>query len=127
LLDEPFSALDPLLRERLREELLELLADLTIPAVIITHDPDDVDAFAGGLILYDHGQARQVPDYRAARRNFATAGQCLRHLQEERGGARQSAANPAAFMPHSARPAAFAAALTQRPASARAEGAAGSR
>lgn len=127
LLDEPFSALDPLLRERLREELLELLADLTIPAVIITHDPDDVDAFAGGLILYDHGQARQVPDYRAARRNFATAGQCLRHLQEERGGARQRAANPAAFMPHSARPAAFAAALTPRPASARAEGAAGSR
>ena len=42
LLDEPFP-LDPLLRERLREELLELLADLTIPAVIITHDPDDVD------------------------------------------------------------------------------------
>ena len=35
MLDEPFSALDPLLRERLREELLELLADLTIPAVII--------------------------------------------------------------------------------------------
>ena len=32
LLDEPFSALDPLLRERLRDELLELMADLTIRA-----------------------------------------------------------------------------------------------
>ena len=82
LLDEPFSALDPLLRERLREELLELIENLTIPAVIISHDPDDVDAFAGGLVLYDKGRARTVPDYAAVRSDFATAGKCLRHLQE---------------------------------------------
>lgn len=111
LLDEPFSALDPLLRERLREELLELLADLTIPAVIITHDPDDVDAFAGGLILYNHGRARQVPDYQRLRRDFATAGQCLRHLQEEEGG----------LLPlcRSVPSAVFSGALTPRPVSAR--------
>ena len=83
LLDEPFSALDPLLRERLREELLELMDDLTIPAVIISHDPDDVDTFAGGLVLYDRGGARTVPDYADLRKNFATAGKCLRHLQEQ--------------------------------------------
>ena len=81
LLDEPFSALDPLLRERLRDELLELMADLTIPAIIITHDPGDVDAFAGSLILYDHGQARMVPDYAELRPQFAHAGPCLRHLE----------------------------------------------
>ncbi|MEG6501611.1 molybdenum ABC transporter ATP-binding protein, partial [Desulfovibrio sp. 1214_IL3152] len=83
LLDEPFSALDPLLRERLREELLELIAGLTIPAVIITHDPGDVDAFAGSLILYDHGHARLVPDYAVQRRGFSGPGHCLRHLQEQ--------------------------------------------
>lgn len=83
LLDEPFSALDPLLRERLREELLELMENLTIPAVIISHDPDDVDAFAGGLVLYDKGRARTVPDYAALRGDFSTAGKCLRHLQEQ--------------------------------------------
>ena len=82
LLDEPFSALDPLLRERLRDELLELIGDLTIPAIIISHDPDDVDAFAGGLILYEHGSARVVPDYAAVRADFPTAGKCLRYLQE---------------------------------------------
>lgn len=87
LLDEPFSALDPLLRERLREELLELMADLTIPAVIITHDPGDVDAFAGSLVLYDHGHVRMVPDYVDIRRNFGSAGCCLRHLQEQGHGA----------------------------------------
>ena len=83
LLDEPFSALDPLLRERLREELLELMADLTIPAVIITHDPGDVDVFAGSLILYDHGRARMVPNYADLRRGFDSPGRCLRHLQEQ--------------------------------------------
>ena len=99
------------LRERLREELLELLADLTIPAVIITHDPDDVDAFAGGLILYNHGRARQVPDYQRLRRDFATAGQCLRHLQEEEGGLLPRCRSvPAAV---------FSGALTPRPVSAR--------
>ena len=83
LLDEPFSALDPLLRERLREELLELMAGLTIPAIIITHDPGDVDAFAGSLILYDHGHARLVPHYAELRRGFGSSGHCLRHLQEQ--------------------------------------------
>jgi molybdate transport system ATP-binding protein len=87
LLDEPFSALDPLLRERLREELLELISDLTIPAVIISHDPDDVDTFAGGLVLYDKGGARTVADYAGLRSGFATAGKCLRYLQEQGGQA----------------------------------------
>ena len=36
LLDEPFSALDPLLRERLRYEIQEILAAFAIPAVIIS-------------------------------------------------------------------------------------------
>ena len=83
LLDEPFSALDPLLRERLREELQEFIAGLTIPAVIITHDPGDVDAFAESLILYDHGHARLVPHYAELRRGFGSSGHCLRHLQEQ--------------------------------------------
>ncbi|MDR1658817.1 MAG: molybdenum ABC transporter ATP-binding protein, partial [Desulfovibrio sp.] len=76
-------ALDTLLRERLRQELLEILTMLTIPAVIITHDPDDVDIFASGLILYNNGYARPVPEYRELRADFASAGQCLRHLQEK--------------------------------------------
>lgn len=42
LLDEPFAALDRPLRERLREELLELLARLELPMLLITHDDEDV-------------------------------------------------------------------------------------
>ena len=39
LLDEPFSALDPLLRVRMRQEIRQLLDEWNIPVVIITHDP----------------------------------------------------------------------------------------
>lgn len=81
LLDEPFSALDPLLRDRLRHELLEMLSTLTIPTIIITHDPDDVDEFAGALVLYNRGRAQSIPDYPTLRAAFPSAGACLRHLQ----------------------------------------------
>ena len=45
LLDEPFSALDPALRERMRTELDELLRRIDIPVLMITHDPADLDWF----------------------------------------------------------------------------------
>lgn len=42
LLDEPFAALDPALRARLRDELVDLQAALNIPLVLISHDEADV-------------------------------------------------------------------------------------
>lgn len=82
LLDEPFSALDPLLRERLRRELQEFLVQLDIPAIVITHDPDDVDVFAGDLVLYNAGRAVLVKDYAQLRADYSKAGACLLKLQE---------------------------------------------
>ncbi len=41
LLDEPFSALDPSLRGELGSLLLELHQNLTIPLLLVTHDPDE--------------------------------------------------------------------------------------
>lgn len=81
LLDEPFSALDPLLREQTRLELMEILDALPMPVVIITHDPEDVDIFAQSLIIYAEGRARAIQQYTDLRRGFASAGSCLRHLQ----------------------------------------------
>ncbi len=62
LLDEPFSALDTLLRVKLREELLELQTRFKVPVVMITHDPEDIRAFAQTLITYDEGRVCKV-DY----------------------------------------------------------------
>ncbi len=50
LLDEPFAALDKALRQRLRDELLELQAVLDIPLLLITHDDDDVHTLAEEVV-----------------------------------------------------------------------------
>ena len=68
LLDEPFAALDPLLRVRMRREIRALLDEWNIPVVLITHDPADVDAFADSLAVYRNGMIRHVLDDYPARR-----------------------------------------------------------
>jgi molybdate transport system ATP-binding protein len=50
LLDEPFAALDPALRERMRNELKELQHRLQVPMVLITHDPDDAAVFGDHVV-----------------------------------------------------------------------------
>jgi molybdate transport system ATP-binding protein len=55
LLDEPFSALDMALRQRMRQELADLQSRLDIPMVLITHDPDDVDMFGDQVVNLREG------------------------------------------------------------------------
>jgi molybdate transport system ATP-binding protein len=55
LLDEPFAALHTTLRRQLREELRELRRRLGIPAVIVSHDPEDVKALADEVFVLDGG------------------------------------------------------------------------
>jgi molybdate transport system ATP-binding protein len=56
LLDEPFSALDSTLRQRMRLELSDLQTRLDIPMVLITHDPDDVAAFGDQVVQISDGR-----------------------------------------------------------------------
>ncbi len=56
LLDEPFAALDPALRVRMRAELDELQRRLEVPMVLITHDEDDVAAFGEHVHCLRDGQ-----------------------------------------------------------------------
>ncbi len=85
-LDEPLSALDPLLRRRVRQQLLETLERTGIPAVVISHDPEDVDAFADALVVMDGGRSRLVPDYQALRADFDSPFSLLESLLDEPGG-----------------------------------------
>ena len=62
LLDEPFAALNPMLRQQLREELGGVCARAGIPAVMITHDVDDVIALADVAVLIDSGRVARVVD-----------------------------------------------------------------
>jgi molybdate transport system ATP-binding protein len=59
LLDEPFSALDLSLRERMRQELSELQQQLHVPMLIITHDPADVEALGDAVFEVRDGSIRQ--------------------------------------------------------------------
>jgi molybdate transport system ATP-binding protein len=61
LLDEPFAALDKPLRERLREELLQLQVSLALPLLLITHDDDDVRDLAQAVVPMDDGRVVQAP------------------------------------------------------------------
>ena len=61
LLDEPFAALDRGLREKLRAELRELLAQLRLPMLLITHDDDDVAALAEHVVDLAAGRVVERP------------------------------------------------------------------
>ncbi len=61
LLDEPFSALDPALRERMRDELHRLLDRIAIPMLMITHDPDDLVRFGDARLLLQNGVINPLP------------------------------------------------------------------
>jgi molybdate transport system ATP-binding protein len=61
LLDEPFSALDPELRQRMRQELDELLQRIDIPVLMITHDPDDLDWFGDQALYLRDGEIANPP------------------------------------------------------------------
>ncbi len=56
LLDEPLSALDAPLRKRLRRELAEMLERIQVPALLVTHDPQDVEVLAQQVICIDNGR-----------------------------------------------------------------------
>ena len=60
LLDEPFAALDPALRGRVRHELEEIRARFGVPMVLISHDLDDVRELADALVLFDAGRVAAV-------------------------------------------------------------------
>lgn len=56
LLDEPFSALDASLRQRMRAELQALQADLDVPLILITHDEEDVRLFGMAQLEIQSGR-----------------------------------------------------------------------
>lgn len=60
LLDEPFAALDPSLRARMRSELDALQRRLAIPMILITHDPDDARAFGEHILRMEDGKIAPV-------------------------------------------------------------------
>jgi ABC-type sulfate/molybdate transport systems ATPase subunit len=60
LLDEPFGALDAISRELVRDELAEILSDLRLPTLLVTHAFDEATVLADRVGVIDHGQLLQL-------------------------------------------------------------------
>ena len=60
LMDEPFSALDPLIRARLQDELLDLQAKLKRTIIFVSHDLDEAFKLGDRIALMDGGRIVQV-------------------------------------------------------------------
>ncbi|MEM6490106.1 MAG: choline ABC transporter ATP-binding protein [Pseudomonadota bacterium] len=59
LMDEPFSALDPLIRTRLQDELLELQARLKRTIVFVSHDLDEAFKLGDRIAIMEGGRIVQ--------------------------------------------------------------------
>jgi molybdate transport system ATP-binding protein len=60
LLDEPLSALDAHTKIEVRTELQQLLSELEIPTLLVTHDFEDAAALAGHVGVLVEGRLRQT-------------------------------------------------------------------
>ncbi|MFF7634901.1 ABC transporter ATP-binding protein [Kitasatospora sp. NPDC008050] len=63
LMDEPFSAVDPVVRAGLQEELLRLQAELNKTVLFVTHDIEEAVRLGDQIVvLREHGLIGQVAD-----------------------------------------------------------------
>lgn len=88
LLDEPFGALDPLLRVELQREIGAVLRGLSATVVLVTHDVQEALTMADRVVLLEKGRVvadgpartflRDAPAYAAAaRETIAKLGEAL--------------------------------------------------
>ncbi|MDQ1186672.1 choline ABC transporter ATP-binding protein [Agrobacterium larrymoorei] len=72
LMDEPFSALDPLIRSRLQEELLEFQSRLKKTILFVSHDLDEAFRIGNRIAMMEGGRIIQCGTPQEIVRNPAT-------------------------------------------------------
>ncbi|WP_153952429.1 ABC transporter ATP-binding protein [Halosegnis longus] len=72
LLDEPMSALDARLRQRLRREVRAIQRDLGVTTVYVTHDQAEALAVSDRVAVFSDGEVEQVGTPQAVYRNPKT-------------------------------------------------------
>ena len=60
LLDEPFSGLDRGLRTRVRNDTLDILRELSVATVLVTHDAEEAMLMADDIALMRYGKIVQI-------------------------------------------------------------------
>lgn len=72
LLDEPFSALDIAIRERLHDELRTLQHETQLPVLYVTHNLDDALAIGHRIAIMQSGRIAQIGTFESVLRNPAS-------------------------------------------------------
>ncbi len=73
LLDEPMAALDVSTRGRLRRLLRSTLTEMSVPCLLITHDPADAFLLADQIFVIEGGELTQIGSPAAVRRRPKTS------------------------------------------------------
>jgi osmoprotectant transport system ATP-binding protein len=60
LMDEPFGALDPILRKQLQEEFIKIKKDIGRTIIFVTHDIDEAFKLGDRIAIMDNGKLLQV-------------------------------------------------------------------
>jgi len=71
LMDEPFSALDPALREKIRNLTAGFVREKEITAILVTHDLKDLESHADRIAILDEGKLLQVGTIQSLRESPA--------------------------------------------------------
>ncbi|WP_041862586.1 ABC transporter ATP-binding protein [Bordetella petrii] len=109
LLDEPLTALDAKLREHLRVELAQMLRQLRVTTVIVTHDQDEAMMLGDRIAVMSAGHLEQVGTaetlYREPASDFVAEflGTLCRVRAGLQSGMLVAGADSLAFRPHEAR------------------------
>ncbi len=63
LLDEPLSALDQQMREKLQDEILILQKELDLTILLVSHDSNEIRRMAGKVLMIDRGMVSFLPSW----------------------------------------------------------------
>ncbi|MGV3061883.1 ATP-binding cassette domain-containing protein [Streptococcus hyovaginalis] len=85
LMDEPFSALDPISKDQLQELIKDLHEEFGMTTVFVTHDMDEAVKLADRISLMKDGQIVQIgtPD----ELRYQPVNDFVRQFMQTRGGA----------------------------------------
>ncbi|BDA46375.1 Sulfate/thiosulfate import ATP-binding protein CysA [Coccomyxa sp. Obi] len=72
LLDEPFGALDPMIRKSVRKGLKGIIDKVGVTSILVTHDQEEAFDLADQIVIFNRGKVIQVGDRDQIRRSPAT-------------------------------------------------------
>jgi len=66
LLDEPFAAQDVGRRSKIRDDVMHILREAGVAAILVTHDPEEAMQFAARIAILNEGHIEQIGTPHAA-------------------------------------------------------------